>query len=504
MIVNDLKPELPEEWESMFKRTSLYHPEYYEVAEFMVDGRRKALVLNRKTMDLMEYYYDDLPSDTWIDVAWFFLTETDRRKKIPSEEGVRFLNPWLNMEGEFICTSMNGNRKINVYSKLGKNNLGNDYSRFSVSIDKQDYSFFVHRFIGKIFIPNQRPEEYNVINHIDSSPTNFRPDNLEWVDSSINCLKENRDYTKSRPTRKYQHISSDGKILFETTSYKEFIKYAPGHHKYTNKNRLYKGGYLKSINLLLEHYLNNHPLVKDGWYLNKFITSHKVEANLNGVLRINDKLTIGSVRGYYLTTSIGEERGIKIHRLVWETIAGTRIPEGMVIDHIEPVREGAWEINNEFSNLRLTDSTGNNNNPETRKLKSKPICKYSLTGKLEEKYESKSEAMINKGIKSLLMHYLTVDGSIYCYTYEELEEKLRYIYYRFSEDGEIVTAGRSFRSILLDKSQRCSLRKYLNTGMPAPDGFYYQQGSPGTMLKDPGNTELKRLREILVWSKREK
>lgn len=506
MIVNELKPELPEEWESMFKRTSLYHPEHYEVAEFMVDGRRKALVLNRETMDLMEYYYDDLPSDTWIDVAWFFLTDTEGRDVIPNEEDVKFLNPWLNMNGVFKYTVKRQNKyvsgkyekKTNLFSKLHK---GKGYCQFSLTSNNKKFYYNVHRFLGKIFIPNQRPEEYNVVNHKDSDKTNFHLSNLEWASLSINSLKENRDYTKNRPTREYRHISSDGKILFETTSYEDFVRYVPPlweRRYFINKNRLYKGGYLESINLLLEHYLNNHTLVEDGWYTNKFITSHKVEANLNGALRINGKLTVGSADGNYLSIGIGKNKNIRVHRLVWETITGTRIPEGMVIDHIEPVRGGAWEINNEFSNLRLTDAIGNNNNLETRKLRSKPICKYSLTGKLIGEYKSVTEAEEKNNVYISIKNF-TINNNIYCYTSNELEERLRYVYYKFTEDRKIKAAGIGFTSVLLNKSQNHKLKKYINTGVPAPDGFYYQQGSPESMLKDPKNTELKRLREILKW-----
>jgi len=36
--------------------------------------------------------------------------------------------------------------------------------------------------------------------------------------------------------------------------------------------------------------------------------------------------------------------------------------------------------------------------------------------------------------------------------------------------------------------------KYINTGMPAPDGYYYQQGDPQNILYDPNNRNLTKKR----------
>lgn len=40
--------------------------------------------------------------------------------------------------------------------------------------------------------------------------------------------------------------------------------------------------------------------------------------------------------------------------------------------------------------------------------------------------------------------------------------------------------------------------------MPAPDGYYYQQGDPENMLYDPNNTDLIPKREILKWKPKNK
>ena len=35
--------------------------------------------------------------------------------------------------------------------------------------------------------------------------------------------------------------------------------------------------------------------------------------------------------------------------------------------------------------------------------------------------------------------------------------------------------------------------------MPAPDGFYYQQGSPNKMIYNPYNKDLKKEQEEIYW-----
>lgn len=72
MLQNQLKSKLPEGWENQFNHHDSYPEDYYDVAQFNIDGTNKILVLNRNTMDLMEYYYDDIPDDQWIDLEKFF------------------------------------------------------------------------------------------------------------------------------------------------------------------------------------------------------------------------------------------------------------------------------------------------------------------------------------------------------------------------------------------------------------------------------------------------
>lgn len=293
----------------------------------------------------------------------------------------------------------------------------------------------------------------------------------------------------------------------------------PDFRKYLNSERLYKEKYsLVSKRLsdnMLENYKLKHPVVEGGWYTNKFIISHKVEANLCGILRINGKETIGTLIESKLVYSIKlQNNTYYTHRLIYETISGKRIDPGKFIDHIQPIRS-IETINNEFSNLREVTPKENNNNEETLKLISNPCKCYDLTGKFVKRFNSirSIEGVSSGGISDTINgKHLTFKNHFWYKEGEEdkIKEDIKYIYYRFNKEGVIEKSSSFLSSIitnlLLCENKRkndyiikCLKEKYVNTGMPAPDGYYYQQGDPDNMIYDPENINYVKKREIIKW-----
>lgn len=499
MLLNYLKTTLPEGWRNQFKHHESYPEEYYDVAEIELDsGEKKVLVLNRNTDDLMEYYYDDIPDDQWISL----------KKVLKSERSVDCSNYFINRKYEIFNNKVNrlklltvkNHRSTNLYPKTYFNN------------DNMKVSIYNHRIIALVFIPNLFPKVNNIVNHINHDIKDFSLKNLEWCNLSYNSKHKNQNRQSHFINIKYLRISKDGEILNEWSNVSEFKKEYPEYRRALNKDKLYKGCYWVSKNLILEDYKSRHPVVEDGWYVNPFITERKVEANLCGILRIDGKETVGQLFKYSFYYKVqfrvnGKQKEFFTHRLVYETISGKKIDSENVIDHIQPVRS-IETINNEYSNLREVTQKENMNNPETRKFRGNPCSCFDLTGKLIKTFPastlaaeffSSSSSLINKCCRNISR---ISNELLWCFLGEEekIIEDISYNYYKFN-NGELIKSSISLRNLTNSKNTNDvnKYKKYLNTGMPAPDGYYYQQGDPKNMLYDPDNTSYVKKREELKW-----
>lgn len=515
MLVNQLKSKLPLNWEELFKHHESYPEDYYDVAELEIDGAKKILVLNRNTMDLMEYYYDDIPNDQWINLEPFFKV----RKNFQNIINLTNDEYYINKKYEILCAKTNKLRKLK--SSIG---IRDSYPRIVFSLNRKPIKSMVHIIIATIFNPNADPKNNIIVNHIDNDSKNFKKENLEWCTPSYNSKKENKIAT-NKDSIIYQQIDINGNIVKEWESREELIKYYPYYSNGLNNGKLYKGYYWKIIYKTLKNYKSRHPVVEDGWYTNPFITSHKVEANLCGILRIDGKETVGTLNKNTLTynISINNTRYL-VHRLIYETITRKKIESEKVIDHIQPIRS-IETINNEFFNLREVSQKENMNNIETKKFLGNSCEKYDLFGNYLKEYYSISEALSNEDsncIKdSINGRILTTEGKyLWCFSSnrDKIEHDIQYIYYRFNKNKLIEDASVNLIRILSNYPKEGTLEdkrkfyknktiklikeKYINTGMPAPDGYYYQQGDPDNMIYDPSNTNYVRKKEIVNFTNR--
>ena len=135
----------------------------------------------------------------------------------------------------------------------------------------------------------------------------------------------------------------------------------------------------------------------------------------------------------------------------------------------------------------------------------KKIKEFDLSGNFIREFDSKEEANdfynkslnINKVISGI---YLQQNNRLWCNSGEEdiIKERTDYIFYKFDKDRSIVDSNSRGYSKLCTVAQSI-VKKYLNTGIPAPDGYYYQQGDPKNMIYDPENKDLIKKREIIKW-----
>jgi len=481
MIVNELKPLLGDGWKEKFVHRDLWDPDGYGVASFDLGvEREKVLAMNLETEDIMEYFFDDKSDDEWLCL--------DRLAKL------------LNIVPKFSYFIrkdyyIKGHRG-KTYKLPDKPHSGHSYPKTTVYCEVK-----VHRLIAFAFVPNPFPDKYDIVNHKDGNRSNTNKENLEWCDHAWNAQGKNQKDTISAII--YERVL-DGKRFTRDELAREYdmpersIKNSVG--RAAKSGTFCRGSHWKIINLTEEDYLSRHPL-QDDWYQHP--TMPNVRANGCGILEIGGKLRIGCFdRGYYLVKIDG--KSVLSHRILLECYIGRELKREEIVDHIKPVTDG--DTNNSINNLRLSTFSENRRNPNTIKKFWKETKLFNLYGELidvlsggpelKEKYDINISRVVEDRYLVLSEKYLINP------------ENVRYIYYRWENiDGKFIcTAACSMFQHIYSNPDMAAYyrRKFLNTGMPAPDGCYYQQGDPQHMIYDPSNTSLEKKRPEIFWKDRNK
>jgi len=122
-----------------------------------------------------------------------------------------------------------GARGYHVCShEFSKSHNSSGYLRVSLTIDDKRKSYFIHRLVAKLFIPNPENKEY--VNHKDGNKENNRADNLEWVTRSENEKHAWRIGLKSAETsgakgeRHGMHKLTQNQVDYIRSVYKRFDK----------------------------------------------------------------------------------------------------------------------------------------------------------------------------------------------------------------------------------------------------------------------------------------
>ena len=86
----------------------------------------------------------------------------------------------ISKDGKILSTK----RKNHIFMNYGKDKDG--YLYLKLNKNKKYYHKRLHRLIAKAFIDNPKPDEYNIIDHINGDNQDNRIDNLRWCSISIN------------------------------------------------------------------------------------------------------------------------------------------------------------------------------------------------------------------------------------------------------------------------------------------------------------------------------
>ena len=482
MIVNELKPLLGEGWKEKFVHRDLWDPDGYGVASFDLGGdREKVLAMNLETEDIMEYFFDDRPDNEWI--------ELNERVKVlgnlKKSGYFCYINKLYEVKGyQDQVWKIKSAKKLDVYPKLKL--LGRNFP--------------AHRVISLIFVPNPNPEKFTIVNHIDCNPQNYFKENLEWCDIMWNAKKKNQK--KAINAMSYERLLDNRRFNREELiqEYPDIVDPVTGINSFITLNKMWKGSFWKVINLTEEDYLSRHPLQED-WYQHPIMTN--VRANSCGILEVDGKLRIGCKAGRYYFVMINK-KSYRSHRLLLECYIGRVLKDEEIVDHIVPVSEE--DTDNSIGNLKISSLQENRKNPNTAKKFLKEIKIFDLFGNLLDTFLGKSEFVekyktYGKGGRSKRALSLC-EGK-----YVSNLDRLDYIYYKWEKVDEnfVCTAANTrFKFLSSNLSDIYYFKKkYLNTGMPAPDGCYYQQGDPWNMIYDPDNKELIKKRPEIFWKDRD-
>lgn len=502
MIRNELKELLPDGWESMFKHRESWDPEGYSVAAFKLketDKRETVLAKFDKTGDIMDYFFDDKPDNY----------------EISLEKTIKFFTGIDNCK-DFILTK---DYKISSKYRHTKRAVKKDNSPIQYTYFKKK-RIKTHRLIAYVFVPNPYPDRYDIVNHIDKSGTNYKKENLEWCDTKWNNqrinqkvydrkilylrLKDNKTFTSDELRIEYKIQNVQG-----------------GIYKAIKKNKEIHGSKWEIIDINLQKYINDYPL-RDCWYQHPIYPD--IFANACGVLKIDGKLRIGckvassglpdkDIYSSYITKYNGKY--YYTHRLLAECYFGRELKDNEVVDHIIPIKDG--NINNTIENLRICTSLENMNNIITRYNKSCKTILYDIFGKLVKEYYSRGACANDLNLYRISINQLVAKGA-YLILDElmPISSKTDYIFYKWKIDktgNPICVQGNQYLPRLSEEFNESidrysidkistKLRKYLNTGIPAPDGYYYQQGTPDEMIYDPENIKLEKKRLEIHWKSR--
>ena len=498
MLKNEIKTLLPGEWKSMFKHRDYIDPPGYSVGIVrLIDSIDEILLVkNDNTDDIMEYFYDDISNS--INLDWL-IRRYEYLGRLTSDQANRNIGKYT-ITKDYILSRL----KREVILGEVKVGIGDLYPKISFC----GVNINIHKLIAEIFVPNPYPDKYNIVNHNDLSKTNFKKENLLWCDISYNNKTENR---KRRTTKQRYLRKSDNKLFLSSELPQEYgikvYSITSAISDSIKRNVPYKGSYWEIIDDTLERYLQQHPLT-DRWYTHP--TNSDLMANSNGVIKLNGKLTIGTeciMNGCKSFVIRINGKSQHVHRVVAECYIGRLLEDGEVIDHKIPRTEE--DCDNSFENISVGNQKDNMSNEFTRRKSFRHTLVCDLLGNIVFEKDSVNEVAKYFGYKIIsglftISHRGNTDiEERYLFgSKDEVSLKLNYVYtiWELDKDNNPVCIK---ANTLLKKygvnDGKWSVSDYLNTGMPAPDGYYYQQGTPNEMIYDPDNINLIRKREEIHW-----
>ena len=154
--------------------------------------------------------------------------------------------PIIGYEGKYMITSLGRVWSI-VKQQFLLNQIRNTYFIVHLKVKGIQKDFYIHRLIAIHFIENPKPNEYNMIDHINHHRTDNRISNLRWCNSSQNnSNKQKRKNTTSKfkgiwfdkSDNKYQSYININKVRKFLGRHKTEEEAANAYNQYIIDNKL--------------------------------------------------------------------------------------------------------------------------------------------------------------------------------------------------------------------------------------------------------------------------
>lgn len=494
------------------KSTFILLPNAPDPEERYLYSRELDLVMNKETGALMDYYWDDMPDGYEIPLDRVLVMEG---VDIPTDK----LGISVFYHNEYRIKTPSG-RILKFEGRKA------DARHKYPVLTSEDRLLRLHRLTARIYLPN--PENKPIVNHkgiVKDYNTQWRKEELSWF-----TAKENSSYDRKDTDTGIRYIAiDDSGNESSTLSSKDLPSFLSTESSIgsiqSNISRgilgckRYYGYYWKVVNIKIIEYrdylISSGYLTLDEWEKNdktwqaKEINGIMVEANLNGVVRCKGSRKIdytylaGDVRSGFL----GIRKSLhQIIALIFSDVYNSfKEVSGLEVDHIN-----SDPYDNRPCNLRFVSHLENMQNSNTIEKRQKKILCYDLFGNYITSYNSSDEyaqlmghdSSYNSPVARRNSRNFQINGCLIFYedTVKYLPFKLQYVYYKFDKDGNCIGASSTLIGLLSTGQVRITYAAYLNTGIPAPDGFYYQQGP--NFLKDENGKRGKRIKPIILWKDR--
>lgn len=261
-----------------------------------------------------------------------------------------------------------------------------DYLKANFTINNRGLKVALHRLIASTFLENPNPSIYKVVNHIDHNPNNNNLSNLEWVTLTENNNKNSgKCYGISEDKlMSYVALDNQGNELFKINKLDNKGYNVLRVSSSISCGTMYKGYYWKKSRLPKKEKalkligfsgnLDDYEWHEHWKYPGLFVCKE-------GFIKYYNKILCTITKDGYIDVRFNKKRSIKAHRLIMEFLLKRDLRRDEIVDHINTVRH-----DNSFSNLRVTDTKGNMNNPLTIEKLSKRIVLSDLYGDFIEYY----------------------------------------------------------------------------------------------------------------------